>query len=110
MGRLAALVEEGRISRRAAKDVLARMVEEGGDPERWVEQLGVAKIPGSEALRRTIDAVLGTWPEKVDAYRRGKEGLLGFFVGEVMKRTRGAADPEEARRILVERLAARAHP
>jgi glutaminyl-tRNA synthetase len=104
LGRLAALVAQGRLSRRAAKEVLARMVGEGGEPEGWIERLGVAKLVGQEALHAAVDAVLGAWPEKTDAYRRGKEGLLGFFVGEVMKRTSGAADPAEARRVIVERL------
>jgi glutaminyl-tRNA synthetase len=104
VGRLASLVEEGRISRRAAKDVLARMVEEGGEPGAWIETLGLAKVRGEEALGAAIDAVLGAWPQKVDEYRDGKKGLLGFFVGEVMKKTGGAADPAEAKSLLLSRL------
>jgi glutaminyl-tRNA synthetase len=104
IGRLVALVDEGRVSRRAARDVLGRMVEEGGDPERWIEALGVTKVGGPEALGAAVDVVLGAWPHKVDEYREGKKGLLGFFVGEVMKETRGAADPAEARHLLLQRL------
>jgi len=105
VGRLAALVDEGRVSRRAAKDVLARMVDEGGEPAAWIETLGLSKLGGEAELGGVIDAVLDAWPGKVDEYRSGKHGLLGFFVGEVMKRTGGAADPAEARRILLDRLA-----
>jgi glutaminyl-tRNA synthetase len=104
LGRLAALVEEGHVSRRAAKDVLARMLEEGGDPERWVETLGLERIGGEEVLGSAIEAVLDAWPQKVDEYRAGKKGLLGFFVGEVMKKTGGAADPAKVKALLARRL------
>jgi aspartyl-tRNA(Asn)/glutamyl-tRNA(Gln) amidotransferase subunit B len=81
------------------------MVDEGGEPAHWVETLGLSKLGGEAALGAAIDAVLGAWPLKVDEYRAGKKGLLGFFVGEVMKRTGGAADPAEARSIILDRLA-----
>ncbi len=106
LGRLAALVDEGAVSRRAAKDVLARMVEEGGDPERWVESLGLEKVSDTEALDAVIDTVLARWPDKVTEYREGKKGLIGLFVGEVMRETQGAADPAKTKRLLSERLGA----
>jgi glutaminyl-tRNA synthetase len=104
LGRLARLVESGRVSRRAGKDVLARMVREGGDPERLVDAMGLAKVSDPNALRAAVDAVLARWPDKVAEFREGKSSLIGLFVGEVMKQTRGAADPLAARRILSERL------
>ena len=104
LGRLAGLVAQGRISRRAAKDVLARMVSEGGDPEDLVESMGLTKVSDPGVLGAAVDAVLARWPEKVAEFRDGKESLLGLFVGEVMKHTRGAADPEAAKRLLGERL------
>ncbi|MBM4184525.1 MAG: glutamine--tRNA ligase/YqeY domain fusion protein [Gemmatimonadetes bacterium] len=104
IGRLARLVQEGRTSRRAAKDVLARMVSEGGDPERLVETMGLAKVSDPAVLGGAVEAVLARWPEKVAEFRAGKSSLLGLFVGEVMKQTRGAADPEATKRLLAERL------
>jgi len=106
LGRLAGLVQDGRISRRAAKDVLARMVAEGGDPAALVESMGLAKVSDPEVLGAAVDAVLERWPEKVVEFREGKSSLMGLFVGEVMKQTRGAADPAAAKRLLSERLKA----
>ena len=105
LGRLAGLVESGRVSRRAAKDVLGRMVREGGDPDQLIDAMGLAKVSDPEAIGEAVDAVLARWPDKVAEFRGGKSSLIGLFVGEVMKHTRGAADPLAAKRILTERLA-----
>jgi glutaminyl-tRNA synthetase len=104
IGRLAALVDEGKVSRRAAKDVLARMVAEGGDPDELVESMGLEKVSDPDELGAIVDAVLEAWPDKVAEYREGKKSLIGLFVGEVMKQTGGAADPATAKRLIGERL------
>jgi glutaminyl-tRNA synthetase len=104
VGSLAALVDGGAVTRRAAKDVLARMVEEGGDPATLVQEMGLSKVADPAELGVVVDAVLSSWPEKVGEYRDGKKGLIGLFVGEVMKKTGGAADPEAAKSILRSRL------
>ncbi|HSH74189.1 MAG TPA: glutamine--tRNA ligase/YqeY domain fusion protein [Longimicrobiales bacterium] len=104
VGRLAALVGEGAITRRAGKEVLSRMVERGGEPERWVEEMGLRKVSDAEALGAVIDSVLERRADKVAEYREGKKGLIGFFVGEVMRATGGAADPARAKLLLGERL------
>ena len=104
LGSLAALVASGGVSRRAAKDVLARMVEQGGDPAELVAEMGLEQVDDHEALQSAIDQVLAAWPEKVDEYRAGKKKLIGLFVGEVMKATRGAADPKAVRGLLTASL------
>jgi glutaminyl-tRNA synthetase len=104
IGRLAGLVDAGKVSRRAAKDVLARMVEEGGEPDAWIESMGLEKVSDPDALGAVIESVLEGRPDKVAEYREGKKGLIGFFVGEVMKSTGGAADPAKAKLMLSERL------
>jgi len=106
LGRLAALVSEGHISRRAAKDVLAEMARSGGEPAEIAERLGVERVADRGALATVVDEVLAAWPDKVAAYRAGRESLMGLFVGEVMKATRGAADPVAARAVLRERIVA----
>jgi Asp-tRNA(Asn)/Glu-tRNA(Gln) amidotransferase B subunit len=80
------------------------MVEEGGDPATLVESMGLAKVSDPDVLGAAVDAVLDRWPDKVIAFREGKSSLMGLFVGEVMKQTRGAADPVAAKRLLAERL------
>lgn len=104
LGALAALVEDGTVSRRAAKDVLARMAEDGGDPAQLIDEMGLAALSGADALGPVVDEVLAAWPDKVEAYRGGQTKLLGLFVGEIMKATRGAADPASVRTLLSERL------
>lgn len=103
VGRLAGLVARGDVSRRAGKDILVRMAEEGGDPAAWIEKLGLARV-GADELEPVVDRVLAEWPDKVEAYRAGKTQLIGLFVGEVMKATRGAADPKAVHALLTERL------
>jgi glutaminyl-tRNA synthetase len=104
LGRLVRLVDEGAVSRRAAKDVLARMAADGGVPEDIVRELGLAKVSDAGALGEIVEGVLAEWPDKVEAYRAGKRNLLGLFVGEVMKASGGAADPKAAKTMIQERL------
>jgi len=104
LGRLASLVDDGTVSRRAAKDVLAHMAAHGGDPADLVERMGLVAISDSDALGKAVDGVLHAWPEKVDEYRAGNRNLIGLFVGEVMKATAGAADPKAARSLITEKL------
>jgi glutaminyl-tRNA synthetase len=104
VGRLAALVEKAQVTRRAAKDVLTRMVDEGGDPADLVESMGLNVVDDPEELAEIVEAVLADWPDKVTEYRAGKKGLIGLFVGETMKRTRGAADPETVKSLLATHL------
>jgi Asp-tRNA(Asn)/Glu-tRNA(Gln) amidotransferase B subunit len=104
LGRLAGLVAEGRVSRRAAKDVLAEMARHGGDPVEIVTRLGLEKRSATRELAPAVDQVIAAWPDKVAEYRTGKKNLIGFFVGEVMKGTGGAGDPTAVRTLLTHRL------
>ena len=104
LGHLVRLVANGTVSRRAAKDVLARMAEVGGEPAALIEEMGLASVSDAGALRDVIDGVLSGMPDKVEAYRGGRSNLIGLFIGEVMKATKGAADPKAVRTLLNERL------
>ena len=104
LGHLVALVAADRLSRRAGKDVLARMAREGGNPEQLVVEMGLEKVADVTVLEGVIEEALNAWPEKVAEYQAGKTGLIGMFVGEVMKMTKGAADPKKVRKLLVQRL------
>ena len=103
-GRLVALVAEGRISRLAAREVLGEMAASGDAPEEVVRRRGLEKVSDDEALVPLVEAVLAEWPDKVGEYRGGKSGLLGFFVGQVVRRTGGKADPVRVRALLQDRL------
>ena len=98
------LKRQGRISGSAAKDVLATMVETGRSPAEIVAELGLEQVSDDVALAAEVDAVIEANPAEVAAYRGGKSGLMGFFVGQVMRRTHGKADPQVVNRLLRDRL------
>lgn len=102
---LLALKAEGRISGSAAKDVLAAMVETGRDPAAIVAERGLEQVSDADALAAEIDAVIADHPDEVAAFRGGKQGLIGFFVGQVMQRTGGQANPQLVNQILRDKLA-----
>ena len=101
------LVEEGVISAGTAKTVLARMVREGADPLAIVEREGLRQISDAGELSPLVDEVVAANAAKVDAFRAGKTGLLGFFVGEVMRRTGGRGNAEVVQRLIREKLQTR---
>jgi aspartyl-tRNA(Asn)/glutamyl-tRNA(Gln) amidotransferase subunit B len=80
------------------------MATEGGDPAALVHSMGLSAVSAADELVGIVDDVVARWPDKVEEYRAGRRQLLGLFVGEVMKATRGAADPQAVRTLLSERL------
>ncbi len=101
---LVQLVTDGTLSSKMAKDVWAAMVETGDPAPVVVERLGLKQIHDSSALLAVIDAVLTANAGEVEKYKAGKTNLMGHFVGQVMKETRGQANPGEVNRLLRERL------
>ena len=104
LGRLVEMVEEGAISGRIAKDVFGRLVEEGGDPEEIVRSEGLEQISDPRELEALVERAIEEHPGQATRYREGQEGLLGFFVGQVMRATDGKANPELVDRLVRERL------
>jgi aspartyl-tRNA(Asn)/glutamyl-tRNA(Gln) amidotransferase subunit B len=99
------MIEAGTISGKIAKEILPELLEQGGSPAALVEARGLGMISDPAALTAIVDELLAAHPAEVEAFRGGKTKLQGFFVGQLMKRTGGRADPQLANRILVERLA-----
>lgn len=104
LGRLVALVDGDRISTPAAKQVLAEMMDRGGDPAAIVKSKGLARVSDDGALGAAIDTVLQQHADELSRYRGGEVKLLAFFMGAVMRVTRGAADPQRVQELLRERL------
>ena len=73
-------------------------------PEALAQQLNLIQSADTDFLSHIIEQVLTQYPDKVTAYRSGKKGLLGFFVGEVMKQSKGKAEPKKTNEVLLERL------
>jgi aspartyl-tRNA(Asn)/glutamyl-tRNA(Gln) amidotransferase subunit B len=103
---LLGLMEEGQISGPQAKKVHAALVGTDRSPRVVVDELGLRVVSSDAELRPICQAVLDENPKNVSAYRAGKVALLGFFVGQVMKRTGGRANPELVNRLLSELLGA----
>ncbi|MEM8556572.1 MAG: glutamate--tRNA ligase family protein, partial [Bacteroidota bacterium] len=101
---LVALVDDGTLSNRAAKQVLDAMAETGDAPADIVEREGLRQVSDTGTLGPVIAEVLGRFPDKVAAYQGGKTGLLGFFVGQTMRATGGSANPALVKELLAEAL------
>jgi len=101
---LVRLVEQGQISAKSGKDILPELLETGADPEALVEAKGLVQISDTSALAADIDAVLAENPKELADYRAGKTKLMGFFVGQIMRRTKGQANPAVVNQILQEKL------
>ena len=97
---LVALVAEGMISSRAGGEVLEALASEGGEPKEIVDRLDLRQVSDRSELGRAVADVLEAHEDKVHEFKRGKHGLLGFFVGQTMARTGGKADPEIVGEIL----------
>ena len=104
LSELVALVEGGTLSSRGGSEVLEVLARDGGSPAAIVEALDLAQVSDEEALRPVVDGVVEAHPDKAEAYRGGKTGLLGFFMGQVMRETGGKADPALATSLLKEAL------
>ena len=101
---LVKMVAERRIARGAAKQVLATLVAEGGDPESIVEREGLAQVSGDGELEAAVERAIEADPDAAEAIRAGREQAIGALVGSVMKETRGAADGGEVARLIREKL------
>jgi aspartyl-tRNA(Asn)/glutamyl-tRNA(Gln) amidotransferase subunit B len=103
LGRLVGMIQAGTISGRIAKDVFQTMFETAADPEQIVAEQGLAQISDTGALERLIDELIAANPAQVESYRKNPKAL-GWFVGQVMKATRGQANPQLVNDLLRKKL------
>jgi aspartyl-tRNA(Asn)/glutamyl-tRNA(Gln) amidotransferase subunit B len=98
------LMDDGTISGKIAKTVFTEMFETGKAPDVIVKEKGLVQITDESAIEAAIDQVLAENPSEVERYKAGKPELIGFFVGQVMKATRGKANPGVVNKLLKEKL------
>jgi len=98
------LIDAGTISGRTAKDVFQEMCQTGKAPDQIVREKGLTQISDETALAAVVDTVFRENPKEVERLRNGEEKLLAFFVGQVMRATRGKAAPDLVNRLIRERL------
>jgi len=104
LGGLIALISDNTISGRIAKDVFAEMFETGKNADAIVEEKGLKQVTDTGAIEAVIDEVLNANADKVEQYKGGKDKLFGFFVGQVMQKTQGKANPAMVNQILKDKL------
>ncbi len=98
-------IEDSTISGKAGKEVLDYLfAHEGADVDEAIEKLGLKQVSDDSAILALIDEVLSSNSDKVEEYKGGKEKLFGFFVGQVMKASKGSANPAKVNELLKERL------
>jgi aspartyl-tRNA(Asn)/glutamyl-tRNA(Gln) amidotransferase subunit B len=98
------MVDAGTINTATGKALLGKTQATGTPPAQIVEDEGLAQVSDDDALQGIIDDLLTANPEEVASFRSGKEGLLGWFMGQVMRETRGKADPKLTRELLLKAL------
>ena len=98
-------IADNTISGKIAKEVLEAMLAGEGDADAIIEARGLKQITDTGAIEKMVEDVINQFPQQLEQYRSGKDKLLGFFVGQVMKATGGKANPAELNRILKDKLA-----
>lgn len=105
LAELVTLIEKGTISGKIAKEILPELLTEKIDSlADYVESKGMTQISNTGELEQMIDEILAANPDKVEQFRNGKKKLQGFFVGQLMKKTSGRADPKLANQLLGKKL------
>jgi len=97
-------IDEGKISGKGAKEILDVLMEKDEDIDSLIKSMGLAQVSDDGAILKLIDEVLEVNQSKVEEYKNGKEKLFGFFVGQVMKKSRGSANPKKVNELLKKRL------
>ena len=98
------LVEQNAISYRVAKLVFDTLWDKGGSPESVIAEQQLSSVQDADQFRSLVQKAIANNPKQVRKYLDGNKRLIGFFIGEIMKATKGRADPKLANRIVVEEL------
>ncbi|MFP7255020.1 Asp-tRNA(Asn)/Glu-tRNA(Gln) amidotransferase subunit GatB [Virgibacillus sp. 7505] len=101
LAKMITLIEDGTLSSKLAKKVFAELIENGGDPQQIVKDKGLVQISDEGQLTEIITAILDQNEQSVVDFKNGKDRALGFLVGQVMKQTKGQANPPMVNKILI---------
>lgn len=104
LGGMIALISDNTISGKIAKDVFAEMYKTGNDASAIVEEKGLRQVTDVAAIEAIVDSVIAENPDNVTAYKGGKQQLFGFFVGQVLKKSGGKANPATVNELLKNKL------
>ncbi|WP_282709172.1 Asp-tRNA(Asn)/Glu-tRNA(Gln) amidotransferase subunit GatB [Ligilactobacillus sp. Marseille-Q7487] len=98
------LIQDGTISSKIAKKVFKQIIENDTDPKAWVEEKGMVQLSDPAKLQPIIDEVLDNNQQSIEDFKNGKDRAVGFLVGNIMKQTRGKANPQVVNKLLMESL------
>ncbi|WP_108124756.1 Asp-tRNA(Asn)/Glu-tRNA(Gln) amidotransferase subunit GatB [Saccharospirillum mangrovi] len=105
LGQLIQRIQDNTVSNKLAKQVFEGIAAGEGSPDEVIEKRGLKQVTDSGAIEAMIDAVIAANPEQVEQYRSGKDKVFGFFVGQVMKESKGQANPAQVNQLLKDKLA-----
>lgn len=104
LGDLIKLVEANKVSNKQAREIFEHMLVEDKDPELYVKELGFVQVSDEGELLSIISELLDANPNLIADYKAGKDRVLGFFVGQIMKKTQGKANPSLTSKLLVQEI------
>src|SRR5699024_2812969 len=104
LAKMIQLIEKGTISSKIAKKVFIELIEKGGDPEVIVKEKGLVQISDEGVLRKVVTEVLDNNEQSIEDFKNGKDRAIGFLVGQIMKATKGQANPPVVNKILLEEI------
>ena len=104
LAELLSLIQDGTISGKIGKEIFSELYDRGVSPKDLIAEKGLVQISDESALADTIDRIIQRFPKEVAEYRSGKDKLMGFFVGQAMKETKGKGNPKLLNELLLERL------
>lgn len=101
------LISDGTISSKIAKKVFAELIEHGGDAEKIVKEKGLVQVSDSGQLLAWVNEALDNNPKSIEDYKNGRDRAIGFLVGQIMKASKGQANPQMINKMLLEEIAKR---
>ena len=104
LAKMIQLIQNGTLSSKLAKKVFSELVKTGGDPEKIVKEKGLVQISDEATLTKVVTEVLDANPQSIEDYKNGKDRAIGFLVGQIMKATKGQANPPLVNKILLQEI------
>ena len=104
LGGMLKRIADNTISGKIAKEVFDAMWQGEGDADSIIEKRGLKQITDTGAIEKIIDEIIANNPGQVEQYRSGKDKVFGFFVGQVMKASKGKANPQQVNQLLKDKL------
>ena len=104
LGELVKLIEEGKVSNKQAREIFAEMLKNNESPSELMKKMGTEMVSDESEIMDIVKETIDENPQAVIDYKNGKDRAVGFLVGQIMKKSRGKANPALANKLVVEEL------